>query len=254
MKWRRPNRRNSRAPLGARLWSRALERCAYAQALPTKDLRRLREMAELFLEAKSFDGAAQFEPTSEMCVTIALKACVPILNLGFDYYAGWSDIVVYPGDFRVDDEYTDDAGVVHRETRDLCGQSLAQGPMVLSWQAIEDDQTMSDRDLVIHECAHKLDILNGDANGFPPLHGDMSIEDWARTFTEAYENFGATIDDEPDTALDPYAATDPAEFFAVLTETLFTHPEIIYRDFAQVYRELTRFYRQEPRALLKDVS
>jgi Mlc titration factor MtfA (ptsG expression regulator) len=211
-------------------------------------------MTDLFLGAKSFAGAAEFEPTSEMCATIAVKACVPILNLGFDYYAGWSDIVVYPGDFRVDDEYTDDAGVVHRETRDLCGQSLTQGPIVLSWQAIEEEQTILDRDLVMHECAHKLDILNGDANGFPPLHSDMPIEGWARTFTEAYELFGAAVDDESDTALDPYAATDPAEFFAVVTETLFTQPEIIYRDFPEVYRQLARFYRQEPRALLEDAS
>lgn len=176
---------------------------------------------------------------------------MPILNLHLDYYAGWTDLIVYPGDFRVRDEYLDDAGVVHQEPRDLCGQSLAQGPMVLSWQTIREERSTADRDLVMHECAHKLDILNGDANGFPPLHRDMSSDRWSRVFREAFERLGAAVESDEETALDPYGASDPAEFFAVVTETFFTEPRIIYEDFPDVYVELTRFYRQEPYSVLE---
>jgi MtfA peptidase len=244
-----PRPRHRRPPLSAAAWSRALARCPYAEKLSAPDRRRLRELAALFLAAKSFEGAAGLAITPEIRATIALKACVPILNLGLDHYAGWRDIVVYPGDFRVQDEYTDEAGVVHRETSDLCGQSLTQGPMVLSWHTIQEEPQMPDRDLVIHECAHKLDILNGDANGFPPLPREMPVERWSRTFSEAFERFVADVEADVETALDPYAATDAAEFFAVLSETFFTCPAIVRGDFPDVYGELARYYRQDPHAL-----
>lgn len=234
------------------LWSQALCYSRYAQALPASERRALRDLAEAFMRAKSFEAAAGFELTPLARTAIALKASVPILKLGIDHYRGWSDIIVYPADFRVSDEYVDDIGVVHRGTRDLCGQSLTQGPMVLSWQTIEEEQALTDRDVVIHECAHKLDILNGDANGFPPLHADMSAAAWARTFTSAFERFEQMLDTDDDTALDPYAANDPAEFFAVLTETFFTEPVIVRRDFPAVHAELVRFYRQDPATVLRD--
>lgn len=245
-----PRPSNRRPSLSAAAWSRALARCPYAEKLSAADRRRLREIAALFLTTKSFEGAAGLTITPEMRATIALKACVPILNLGLDYFAGWRDIVVYPGDFRVQDEYMDEAGVVHRETNDLCGQSLMQGPMVLSWQTIQEEPQMPDRDLVIHECAHKLDILNGDANGFPPLPREMPVDRWARTFSDAFERIVADVETNVETALDPYAATDAAEFFAVVSETFFTCPAIVRDGFPNVYDELRRFYRQNPYSIL----
>jgi MtfA peptidase len=231
-------------------WAAALARCRYARALGAADRKRLRDLAGQFGTSKSFDGAAGFTPTEQNCAVIALKACVPILNLGIDYYAGWSDIVVYPGDFRVHQEYVDHAGVVHREPRDLCGQSLSQGPMVLSWDTVEQDRRAPDRDVVMHECAHKLDILNGAANGFPPLHKHMSAKRWSRVFQQAYARFAEAVDEGVETGLDPYAATNPAEFFAVLSETFFTEPTIVQRDFPSVYAELVDFYRQDPLTIL----
>lgn len=232
-------------------WSWALAHCAYAQALPKPDRGRLRDLTAKFLAAKSFDGAAGFEPTPQVCAVIALKACVPILRLGLKYYRGWSDIVIYPTDFRVHDEYVDRAGVVHRDAQELCGQSLSQGPMVLSWDAVAADRGASDRDVVIHECAHKLDILNGAPNGFPPLHANMSVQRWSRTFNDAYEQFTGALKTQVSTELDPYAATDPAEFFAVASETFFSEPTIIKDEFPRVYSELADFYRQDPLAALR---
>jgi MtfA peptidase len=234
-------------PLSDTLWLKSIRSSSYAQALPRKDQQRLRRLTERFLRAKSFEGANGFTLNKSMRARIALHACLPVLNLGLDYYADWISIVIYPGDFRVQEEHMDEYGVVHPEIMDLCGQSMSQGPIVLSWEAIhEEELAPADHDLVIHECAHKLDLLNGDANGFPPLHSGMNARAWARDFHDAYRRLCTALDSRGIYRLDPYAAEDPAEFFAVLSETFFTTPRIIHEDFPVVYEHLHDFYRQDP--------
>jgi Mlc titration factor MtfA (ptsG expression regulator) len=102
--------------------------------------------------------------------------------------------------------------------------------------------------LVIHELAHKLDMLNGDANGLPPLHPGMHVEDWAAAMQQAYDDLNRQLDANPDaeTAIDPYAAENPAEFFAVTSEYFFSAPDLLEQAYPQVYRQLTLFYRQNP--------
>jgi Mlc titration factor MtfA (ptsG expression regulator) len=240
-------RRSGRDDISDALWSRTLRTSPHARSLSEPDRIRLRELANRLLREKSFSGAAGLVVTNAMRTRIALHACLPILNLGLDYYADWSSIVIYPGDFRVHDEYTDEHGIVHREIMDLCGQSLSHGPMVLSWEAIRaEDGTSDDHDLVIHECAHKLDVLNGDANGFPPMHPDMDGREWARDFQAAYDRLCAALKSGDDNSIDPYASEDPAEFFAVASETFFTAPGLIRKKFPAVYSQLQRFYRQDP--------
>ena len=230
-----------------RLWHRTISQTRYAHALPRHDRVCLRDLATQFLRTKTFDGAAGVQVTDIMRVCIALRACVPVLQLGLNFYTGWNEIVIYPGDFRVHDEYTDDAGVVHHEVLELCGESLTQGPMVLSWEAIAAGvSATTDHDLVIHECAHKLDILNGAADGFPPLHSDMAAHAWTRDFRTAYEHLCVELDAGRETRLDPYAATDPAEFFAVASETFFAAPSILYGHYPAIYTQLRMFYRHDP--------
>lgn len=226
-------------------WHAALNATPYAGRLAPNDRRRLRTLTEQFLAAKTFEGAAGLEVTSAMCALIALRASLPVLHLGLDWYEGWSGIVVYPADFRVHEEYEDEIGVVHRGQADLCGQSIARGPMVLSWEAVEHPPAL-DQDLVIHECAHKLDTLNGPADGFPPLSAGMSRSEWTRDFTAAFEALGEQLDRNEEPRLDPYAAADPSEFFAVACETFFTQPTILVEDFPIVYRQLRQFFRQDP--------
>src|SRR5437773_8054861 len=129
-----------------------------------------------------------------MRVRIAIKACVPIHEMSLDYYSHFKEIVLYPDDFRVPEQHMDDTGVVHEEIRELCGQSLARGPMVLSWGTIAAELSEHGQDLVIHECAHKLDTLNGDADGFPPLHAGMSARSWTHTFVAAYDKLCQDLD------------------------------------------------------------
>jgi len=248
--YRRLAKKRGTVPEG--LWTRTLQTSSYARALPTTERRRLREFVARFLATKSLEGAAGVTITPSMRVRIALHACLPILNLGLEYYSDWVSIVIYPGDFRVQEEYLDELGVVHRGMMDLCGQSMAQGPMVLSWEAMqEEDRAPSDRDLVIHECAHKLDVLNGNANGFPPLHADMNPREWSQDFQAAYERLCDTVETNRSDRIDPYAAENPAEFFAVTSETFFTAPHLVRDEFPAVYAQLQRFYRQDPYRLLQ---
>ena len=100
--------------------------------------------------------------------------------------------------------------------------------------------------VVIHEFAHKLDMLNGDANGYPPLHAGMSRQAWAGAFETAYADFCSRVDAGEETAFDPYASESPAEFFAVMSEAFFEIPHAVKRDYAAIYDQLKLFYKQDP--------
>ena len=102
--------------------------------------------------------------------------------------------------------------------------------------------------LVIHEFAHKIDMRNGDANGCPPLPAEMSPHVWKKTMLAAYEHFQMRVDRGDRTAIDPYAAESPAEFFAVLSEVFFVEPRAAAARVPGVYQQFARFYRQEPAA------
>jgi len=228
------------------LWRGVVSRFGFLRALTRAELERLRILAQSFLEAKQLSGAAGLQLTDEMRTVIAAQACLLILNLGLDYYRGWVEVIVYPGDFRPRREYTDENGVVHIEREIMQGEAWLKGPVILSWEAAVNSLNEQGTNVVIHEFAHKLDMLNGESNGFPPLHDGMDRASWARDFSAAYQDFCIRVDQNEDTAIDPYAAESPAEFFAVLSEFFFESPQMLKRTYAEVYRQLSRFYRQDP--------
>jgi MtfA peptidase len=204
---------------------------------------KLRSLALLFLAEKQFAGVQGMEVTDTMRVSIAAQACLPILELGLDWYAGFTGIVVYPGDFRVRRAETDEHGVVHEWDDDLAGEAMPGGPVVLSWDATANDPQIN---VVIHEFAHKLDMLNGAADGLPPLHAGMDRAAWSAAFAQAYEGFCDALERGKDTWLDPYAAEHPSEFFAVISEAFFNKPAETRRRYPDVYEQLKLFYKQDP--------
>jgi Mlc titration factor MtfA (ptsG expression regulator) len=204
---------------------------------------KLRSLALLFLAEKQFSGAHGMEVSDAMRVSIAAQACLPILELGLDWYSGFTGIVVYPGDFRVQRTETDEHGVVHEWDDELAGEAMPGGPVVLSWDAAANDPEIN---VVIHEFAHKLDMLNGAADGLPPLHPGMDPAAWTRAFREAYEGFCDAVDRGKETWLDPYAGEHPSEFFAVISEAFFEQPAETRRRYPDVYEQLRLFYKQDP--------
>lgn len=244
------------------LWKKTVAQLRFLRGLSPIELRRLRECATLFLHGKQISGAHGLIVTEEMHVVIAAQACILILNLDLDYYDGWVEIIVYPGEFIRDYEYADEAGVVHHASEPVSGESWLGGPVILSWEDTAAAEAGVGYNVVIHEFAHKLDMLNGDANGSPPLHAGMSQQTWSEVFSKAYADFcvevdaveamvidshaGHDIDPCIGSYIDPYAAESPAEFFAVMSEGFFEMPVVVKLQFPAVYEQLALFYRQDP--------
>src|SRR5882724_6942640 len=235
--WRR-RRILARHRIDDALWQRATWRLRF---LPQDG--KLRDMALLFLAEKDFTGAHDLAVTDEMRLSIAAQACLPVLELGLDWYSGWRGVIVYPGDFRVRREEMDEHGVVHEWDDELAGEAMPGGPVVLSWDAAAHDTLIN---VVIHEFAHKLDMLSGEPNGVPPLHAGMDRRAWARALEEAFEGFCDALERGRDTWLDPYAGEHPSEFFAVISEAFFEQPAETRRRYPEVYEQLKLFYKQDP--------
>lgn len=229
--------------IAAPLWQPVEAGQPWLDRLVHADRDRLRKLALSFLEGKTFAGAQGFEVDNTVRLSIALQACLPVLNLGLDAYAGWQGIIVYPGDFVIPRRMIDEDGVLHEYEEDALGEAWAGGPVVLSW--FDDPQTLAGINVVIHEFAHKLDMLNGEADGLPPLHAGMSEDKWLNTLDTAFDDFCHRIDAGEETVLDPYAAEHPAEFFAVCSESFFTDPRSLRASFPLFYRQLALFYRQD---------
>ena len=246
------------------LWHHATENYRFVQRLTVEENRRLRLIASDFLARKKFTGAAGLEIDELIRIQIAAQACILILELDVDFYDGWREIIVYPGQFAKTHDVIDEFGVVHTTRDPLAGEAWLGGPVVLSYADVAHTENAVDRgdgyNVVIHEFAHKLDMLNGEANGYPPLHRGMSKETWKRSFLAAYLAFCKQVDEadaleHQDGAkaldalpIDPYASENPAEFFAVISEVFFEMPEVVHEAFPAVYQQLKVFYKQDPLA------
>ncbi|MEP7181581.1 MAG: M90 family metallopeptidase [Betaproteobacteria bacterium] len=246
-KWRR-ERVLRKAAIPETLWREALESLPFLTICTEHELERLRVLVVLFLDAKGIVGAGGHHVTPLQRVIIALQACVLILNLDLAYYDGWESVIVYPDEFVPGLEWEDDAGVVHRDDGPLAGEAMPRGPVVLSWHDVEAsaDWKATGMNLVVHEFAHKLDMRSGDANGCPPLPSSMSPKEWQRTLSAAFEHFRRRVDAGARTVIDPYAAENPAEFFAVLSEVFFAEPALLKHEYPDVYGQFRAFYRQDP--------
>jgi hypothetical protein len=228
-------------------WRNALALPLFAR-LNESERGRLRTLAERLIREKAFSAAAGAEIDGAVCATIAVQAALPVLNLDLDSYGRWQEIIVYPAGFVPEREEMDEAGVVHHVRHLMSGEAWEGGPLVLSWEDVGWSGLCDGYNVVIHEFAHKLDMANGAANGLPRLHSGIRAEEWAAVFAPAFEDFCRRVDAGEETALDPYAAENPAEFFAVLTEYFFELPEALHQSYPAVYGLMQRYYRQDPLA------
>lgn len=240
-RWRR-KRILARHAIPDAVWRGVRARAPALARLDGRDDARLRALALLFLHEKVIEPAAGAQLDDAARTLLAAQACLPILNLGFDYYADFKGVIVYPDEFVPEREYTDDAGVVHSARHPLRGEAWPRGPVILSAADLEPAHGVN---VVIHEFAHKLDMLNGAADGFPPLHRDMRIDAWTQAFTFAYEDLCGRDERGEATSIDAYAAESPAEFFAVASEAFFETPQTLRAAYPEVYAQLRAFYRWE---------
>lgn len=242
-------------PLPREVWDKLMHEAAIFSGLSAVERAHLRELATLFLHRKELIGVQGLTVSPEMAVSVAAQACLLILRLGLDCYDGWVEVVIYPGAFRVARDTTVTAGaigLVSHQEQVLSGESWSRGPVILSWDDVAADLTATHpgHNVVVHEFAHKLDMLNGNANGMPPLHAGMVRTHWTTAFSEAFAHLQQQVahpgEHHHHPAMNAYGATAPAEFFAVASENFFANPHKLRQQFPAVYAQLVLFYRQDP--------
>ncbi len=193
-----------------------------------------------------FEPARGVELTEAMCVVVAGLACLLVLGLDLSWYADVTSVIVHQG-VIVDRSVRAGPvpGVVSAEPQFLSGQTFHRGPVVIDFEALMADlgRHHGDRNVVIHEFAHRLDLADGVADGTPPLGDADRMARWVAVCRAEYDRLVAGA---PDEVLRPYAATDPAEFFAVASEVFFCRPALLSSVKPTLYAVLADFYRQDP--------
>ena len=244
--WRR-RRILARRSIPEAIWKKTVSDIPAISVLDANALERLRALALVFLHEKSLEPAGGLELDDAMRTRIAALACRPLLGLSLDYYDNFLSVIVYPEEFLVRNrESVDEAGVVHTRDEILSGEAWDQGPVILAWQDVDASGRGDGYDVVAHECAHKLDLLEGDMNGGPPLNRGMRANEWTESFQTAYDDLIRRLDRGEEPWLDPYAAEEPAEFFAVCTEMFFDVPVAFFDEYPEIYAQLAAFFRQDP--------
>ena len=202
----------------------------------------------VFLDEKRFEGAGGLELTDEIRVTIAAHACLLLLHRDAAYYPGLVTILVYPGAYLARRERRDASGLVTEGTEARLGESWTRGVVVLAWDAVK--RTASDvqgcRNVALHEFAHQLDAEDGRVEGAPVFPERSMLMSWARVLSREYERLRHDTAAGRPTLLDRYGATNPGEFFAVVTECFFARPRALRAQHPELYDELASFYRQDP--------
>lgn len=235
-------------------WIALLEKNVPLYERLPEDLRLcLHEQIGHFIATVRFEGCGGLELTEDMILTVAAQACLLVVHREGKPYPKLKVVYLYPSTFssvmkQVDAHGLVTEGVVHR-----LGESWGLGTVVLAWDSVaQGARNMADGgNVTFHEFAHQLDHEDGPTDGAPGLPGPGAYRSWARVFQENYDNFLERTEAGRKTVLDAYAATNPAEFFAVATETFFEKPEQLFRKRPELYDELMRYYGLDPRGWLR---
>lgn len=256
--WRR--RRVRSKPFPAH-WARILdEGLPYYRRLPKADQDELRGHIQVFLAEKYFEGCGGLEVTDEIRVIIAAQACILLLHRPTDYYPGLKTILVYPSTYIAEGKVRGPGGVVTEVRGPRAGESWHQsgvnshaggGPVVLSWRDVQAGAAdiHDGHNVVFHEFAHQLDGESGSVEGAPALERRSGYLAWARVLGSEYQALIDDLRNQRPTVLGPYAASSPAEFFAVVTEAFFEKSQELKARHPEMYRMLAEFYRQDPAML-----
>jgi MtfA peptidase len=230
-----------------REWRTVLERSLPLYRRLPRDLRSaLEPHVRRFLVEVEFVGCNGLEITEEMRLVIALQACLLVCRRDPRAYGSLYSVLVYPDEFVVAERDEDESGVVTEGERALSGQTLDTARIVLSWRDVQDSSREGDAyNVVLHEFAHYLDhSVEGALTS--PGSKQRELADWHRLLEREYERLCDEAERGVDTLIDPYGAEEPAEFFAVATETFFEQPRELERRHPELYEALARFYGLDP--------
>ncbi|MBD2489262.1 M90 family metallopeptidase [Aulosira sp. FACHB-615] len=231
------------------LWSAVIENNLpiYLRLTP-QERRRLQGHIQIFLAEKQFIGCQGLQVTAEMKITIAAVACLLLLNERGEYFPKLRSILIYPSTYFVNQTVAVSDYVVEERRDARLGESWVKDQVILSWEQVQrDTKNWSDgHNVVLHEFAHQLDQEDGKAEGVPILPNKSDYLVWSQVMTAEYQQLCSDIQQDIKTVIDSYGATNPAEFFAVATETFFEKPQQLLEKHSQLYELLQRYYQINP--------
>jgi hypothetical protein len=230
-------------------WIAIIQRnVSYCQYLTPLERQELHGHIQVFLHEKYFEGCAGLEITDEIKVTIAAQACILLLHRETDYFPNMKTVLVYPHHYFATTSRRLPGGMVEEGIQGRLGESWQRGPVVLSWDDVlrgaEDPN--DGHNVVFHEFAHELDSDSGAMEGAPELPDVTRYTAWARVLGAEYKRLLRDLENNHRHLIDAYGASNPAEFFAVVTETFFEKPIQLKSHHPELYEQLRDFYRQDP--------
>ncbi|WP_299495510.1 M90 family metallopeptidase [uncultured Shewanella sp.] len=247
--WRVERKRNKiKSQPFPKAWRNILkQRFPYFNAMPTDLQLQLKQHIQVFVSEKTFVGCKGLKIDDEIRVIIAAQACLLLLNRKTDFYPKLTEILVYPSIFVV--EHPEQIGqIVSSKPKILSGESWQNGKVILSWQTTQDNAAhpFEGNNVVIHEFAHQLDQENGNANGAPILNRVEDYQSWSKVLADEYASLVKAAQHQEESLFNYYGATNPAEFFAVISEVFFEKPHEFFEQHPALYRELSHFYKLNP--------
>jgi Mlc titration factor MtfA (ptsG expression regulator) len=222
---------------------------AYLVKLDDAERQELGGLVNVFLAEKTFEGCGGLELTEEMKLTIAAQACILLLHRETDVYPGVESILVYPHAYRAPSRQSMGGIVIEGEQARL-GESWTRGVVVLAWDHVKSGalQPADGQNVVLHEFAHQLDGEDGEMDGAPDLGARARYVSWAHVLGDEFGELSAKLHAGRRSDIDAYGATNPAEFFAVVTEMFFEKSRAMKQRHPELYEELAAFYKQDPAA------
>lgn len=222
---------------------------AHYRYLTDAEQARLRDDLRIFLAEKNWEGCGGLTMTDEIRVTIAAQACLLVLGMEHNYFDRVQSILVYPHGYRPIED-SGHGGLVPEHPSARLGEAWYRGPVILSWSDIRHEGRHPHRghNVVFHEFAHQLDMLDGVVNGTPPLRDADQARRWREVMTAEYQQLIRASEEGRATLLDQYGTTNEGEFFAVCTECFFDRPVDMAQRHPRLYDLLRDYYRQDPAA------
>jgi Mlc titration factor MtfA (ptsG expression regulator) len=219
----------------------------YHQLLPNEQ-EILRRDLRILIAEKNWEGCGGVTMTEEIQVTIAAEAALLLLGISHDYYSKVQSILVYPAGYVAPVTGVNRQGIIDEGGSGRLGEAWYRGPVVLSWADAKSGakQQRHGHNVVIHEFAHEIDMMSGQANGIPLLENGEAVQRWEAVMQPEYERLVRATQIGLPTFIDPYGATNRAEFFAVLCESFFEQPVALRSYHPDLYRLLAEFYKQDP--------
>ena len=233
-------------------WEEILYRnVAHYCMLDDSERAKLHALIQVFIAEKYWEGAGGLEPDDEIRVTISAQACMLLLGIPHNYYRNVMSIIIYPSTVippKRRQGFFENSMKPETIEQPILGQAVMQGPVIIIWDAALHGSRHPElgHNVIYHEFAHKLDMLDGAPDGTPPLRDRDEYRDWIAVCTREFKRLRQDAAKGRRSFLNPYGATNEAEFFAVATEQFFDQPLLMVDQSPDLYRVLQEYYQQDP--------